>query len=386
MEEIESKFLIKKQSACERKSVLISAGNLVRGGVRTHLYFLCKMLRKIDVEVFICATSSQWTIEELEEVRSFGVKFVVSPKALVSSKYLSLFSSLALSTLHLGREYNSLYCISTGRSHLYLRKLVSENTVGIYHEIISTPHQNSLGWKCAASIGTIVANSRKIGEEMTSLFPERATRVIPFLTSDNSILTPQLRPKVDSRELRVVYLGRIVSHKRPDQLVKEWKVISSLAPLYPARLDVYGFDFQEVLLDELRNFVVDNGLAHQICLHGNYEPDCLSQILAQADLVVLPSLLEGLPLVLVEAMQRGVPIVATAAGGTEEFAENNPDVIITDLEWSSFVRGLLTMSGKLRSGLIDSVRLNKWVEKHYGYEAVATQWQNALLYPKTFFR
>jgi glycosyltransferase involved in cell wall biosynthesis len=371
---------------CEKKSVLISTGILARGGIRTHLYFLCKMLREIDVEVFIFASGSRWTLEELEEVRSLGVKFVTPPKALVSSKYISLLSSLALSTLHLGRKYNSLYCISTGRSHLYLRRLVSKNTVGIYHEIVSTPQLNSLGWRCAFSIGTIVANSRKIGQEMTDLFPESATRVIPFLTSDNSILPPQIPSEIGLRELKVVYLGRIVAHKRPDQLVREWKAISSLSPLYPARLDVYGFDDQNVLLDELRNFVVSNGLAHQICLHGNYEPDCLSQILAQADLVVLPSLYEGLPLVLVEAMQRGVPIVATSAGGTEEFAENNPDVIITDLEWSSFVSGLLTMSGKLRSGLIDSIRLHKWVEERYGYDAVATQWQNALLYPNTFFR
>jgi glycosyltransferase involved in cell wall biosynthesis len=50
--------------------------------------------------------------------------------------------------------------------------------------------------------------------------------------------------------------------------------------------------------------------------------DDMPRLLASADVVVLPSLAEGLPLSLLEAMAAGTPVVATAIGGTDEAIED----------------------------------------------------------------
>ncbi len=46
--------------------------------------------------------------------------------------------------------------------------------------------------------------------------------------------------------------------------------------------------------------------------------DDIATLMSSADLFVLPSLFEGLPLSVLEAMSMSVPVVATRIGGTVE--------------------------------------------------------------------
>src|SRR5258708_31019560 len=61
------------------------------------------------------------------------------------------------------------------------------------------------------------------------------------------------------------------------------------------------------------------GLADTLHLVG-YWPD-LAEALCALDVFVLPSLMEGHPLAVLEAMAAAKPVVATAGGGTREAGE-----------------------------------------------------------------
>ena len=70
------------------------------------------------------------------------------------------------------------------------------------------------------------------------------------------------------------------------------------------------------LEDELRRQVAQRGLADVVRFLG--QRDDVPDLLAAADLFVLPSRFEGLPLAALEAMAAALPVVATRVGGTDE--------------------------------------------------------------------
>jgi glycosyltransferase involved in cell wall biosynthesis len=365
--------------------VIISGTVLGLGGIRTHLMLLCRLLRQQRIEVVVFATGAHWNSQELAELTALGVRFHLPPSIIRRMRKLAaLYSRLTWPSL-MPRNANSLYCIGAGRSHFLMHRLRPKDTVSINHEIVAPPGPDSLAGQCAQCLDVSVANSRKVAEQMRGYWPQKPIRVIPFLTSDQPMPAPDRLQVGEKNQVRVVYLGRLVAHKRPDQLVRRWQALTAHPVLASARLDVYGFDPDGDMLKELRAFVTEAKLSEKVRIHGGYELDKLPQILAESDIVVLPSLDEGLPLVLVEAMLHGVPFVATDAGGTGELGEENPDVIVTSTKWEDFEAGLLAMAEKIRAGEINSRRLHQWVEERYGYAAVSQQWLQCLLNPQKFF-
>lgn len=81
----------------------------------------------------------------------------------------------------------------------------------------------------------------------------------------------------------------------------------------PARLDLIGQGPRE---DRLRHWAARLGLADHVRFLGRR--DDVALMMAASDLLVLPSGFEGLPLVVLEAMAIGLPIVATDVIGTAE--------------------------------------------------------------------
>jgi glycosyltransferase involved in cell wall biosynthesis len=73
------------------------------------------------------------------------------------------------------------------------------------------------------------------------------------------------------------------------------------------------------LRGELEQQAVDLGVSDRIHFVGRQED--IPSWLAAMDVFVLPSLFEGLPLSILEAMAAGLPVVATAVDGTPEAVE-----------------------------------------------------------------
>jgi len=80
------------------------------------------------------------------------------------------------------------------------------------------------------------------------------------------------------------------------------------------------------LLESIRADVRSRNLGSVICLPGAI--DGVTDVLTAMDLFVLPSLWEGLPIGILEAMAVGLPVIATAVAGTPEVVKDGETGIL----------------------------------------------------------
>jgi len=112
-----------------------------------------------------------------------------------------------------------------------------------------------------------------------------------------------------------------------EQLLNPSTENNPTAPLYFI-ITGDAFPGYEYLVDEIQNFIKKNQLGDRIFYTG-FEHE-MDKFYSSIDLLILPSQLpDPLPTVVLEAMQYGIPVVATAQGGAlEMIAENETGIFI----------------------------------------------------------
>jgi glycosyltransferase involved in cell wall biosynthesis len=110
-------------------------------------------------------------------------------------------------------------------------------------------------------------------------------------------------------------VGRFSKEKGFTYLVEAMSVLVAKRP--ELKLVLIGEGDQQ---KELERIIQEERLAQHVFFAG-YKHDA-ARYLPIFDVFVLPSLTEGLPIVLLEAMQAGVPVVATRVGGVPDVLKN----------------------------------------------------------------
>jgi len=120
---------------------------------------------------------------------------------------------------------------------------------------------------------------------------------------------------INQSALVFVSVGRLVVQKGYGYLVESLATVLKKTPHF--RMYVLGEGTSRA---EIQRAIDEQGLADNIKLVGN--TDNVREFLRAADLFVMSSLWEGLPVSLLEAMACGVPVVSTRVGGVSEVVEN----------------------------------------------------------------
>ncbi len=93
--------------------------------------------------------------------------------------------------------------------------------------------------------------------------------------------------------------------------------------------------------------------------------------MGESDLFVLPSFSEGLPLVLVEALACGLPLVATRCGGPEELVQAGMGKLVEVKEVEGLARGIEAVLDHY--GDYDRQAIRRCAEEKYDYRRIAAR-------------
>ena len=119
----------------------------------------------------------------------------------------------------------------------------------------------------------------------------------------------------------ILHIGRFAEAKNHLKFIERFK---NVVRKYPnIKLFLIG---DGDLRDKIKNYVKDNKLENNVFLLGLI--DNVYPYLYNADLFILPSLYEGMPITLIEAMGTGLPIIATDVGGIPDMIEDKKDGLL----------------------------------------------------------
>lgn len=175
---------------------------------------------------------------------------------------------------------------------------------------------------CARHLqGYIVAVSTDLAQRLADRFPAAKTRVI-----ENGIDLEELARLRQSRAAgngsrrdtaRIGIAGRLVAVKRVDLFLRAARHLLDHHPELQADFHIYG---DGPLRSDLGHLSSELGLSERVHFEGHR--DDMHAQLVQLDALLMTSDHEGTPMVLLEALALGVPVIAHACGGIPEVLDH----------------------------------------------------------------
>lgn len=141
--------------------------------------------------------------------------------------------------------------------------------------------------------------------------PERINHI------PNGIHASLFPPRPPGTRRAVLYIGRLAPEKRVDLLLRAFRHVYAVHPDW--RLLIGG---DGPLRPSLESLSKELGLGGAVSFLGLIPHEQVGRVMDEADVFVLPSQREGFPVVLVEAMAKGLAVVATDAGSVGDVVKD----------------------------------------------------------------
>ena len=182
---------------------------------------------------------------------------------------------------------------------------------------------------------------RAVSSSTRSLIPikDKPIYQFPAFTDIELFLNAYEKHKLNKKQYQnILFVGSLIRLKGVDDLMTAFKIIAGKHK--NARLIFVG---EGPKLEELQKRVISDSLSDRVSFTGHLTQQELAELMVNSYCLALPSLTEGLPRVLIEAMACALPLIGTKVGGIPELIEDkvngllippsNPNELALALDW-----------------------------------------------------
>jgi glycosyltransferase involved in cell wall biosynthesis len=144
---------------------------------------------------------------------------------------------------------------------------------------------------------------------------DTSKRVVRFPAWIDFEIFSNIQPtRSDEGNFKILFIGSITDRKKPHL------IIEALPKLHDDKVELHlvGPTPNHKYLDDLREKIISNNLEDRVYIHGTKSRDEVKEFYSESNLMILPSVSEGLARVIFESQVTACPVLVTDAPGMQD--------------------------------------------------------------------
>ena len=200
----------------------------------------------------------------------------------------------------------------------------------------------------AKKTNVLITINKEDSETAKIRIKAKETAYVPGVGVDTELFRKKNRDLEDKRnelglnesDFVILSVGELIRRKNHAVVLEALGEMKKTGQLENTQFIICG---QGILEEALKKRTVELGIAEHVRFLG-YRKD-INEIYSVSDLFVFPSLQEGLPVAVMEAMASGTPVICSNIRGNNDLIENNRNGEFADNDPESVKRAIIRMRG-----------------------------------------